>query len=714
MPQLKFGTKLELGKIKVDIEDKSSMSTSYFLISALSIDCGLGKNSFTVNNTPKDMRVEILDSSLQVLYYEKANNTDYVNKTKSTVISFHVYPQTQSGVGKIIIVGTIDNKLVRYTQIINIDTSIYTDSKVRFYSIPSLEVSSLLSYSTLVDVNDVNPKTVTGSFYGTAIYPRENFDIDNGIYNKYYTDYRITSTNSSFSSSFKNFLIKLNVATTTGDVTESILIKNVINSSTLQLAIPFSSPATPNNKPYVSNISSGQYEILYSDYRYTSSFFSTASYIRDSSDLAGATQYRRYSIAEVLYRNLETFSGNVVGHNLYRRSLNIASEYALILSEKFSENELLKVYNSPIKSYENIGNFYTQFHINNFWFTSSNSFSLVQDSSVYIDGMKITGSMSGYCIAKLNTSTLNRNSSYIAYNEDENTNQSGSAYDCNFIKLIKDTEYIVSFNCSLLSKAATDVALLDFYITGSYTKNVFEPIYDSRYGIHVADLNIGSGATEKNFGNPIEFKFVPKNDIYGTLIIVPSGFTSLVINNLSIKPNKVPGFSPSSYTTRVLFPVNQANELFDIKSELIDNNGNVVYSALRTIQHFDPEGLSSSPTFYSGMSISASNVIISGDLKLGSLSNWGLLEAGDRILGIDPVTDEVGYYIAPNLSSGSADFAISASYSLTASFASDAVIWHTAPTSSIQYGLEGWMAYDGDYHYIYAGSKWYRQAISEF
>jgi hypothetical protein len=41
-------------------------------------------------------------------------------------------------------------------------------------------------------------------------------------------------------------------------------------------------------------------------------------------------------------------------------------------------------------------------------------------------------------------------------------------------------------------------------------------------------------------------------------------------------------------------------------------------------------------------------------------------------------------------------------------------IWHNPPSSPTEYGEEGWMAYDGDYHYIYVGGRWRRQAIADF
>jgi hypothetical protein len=44
----------------------------------------------------------------------------------------------------------------------------------------------------------------------------------------------------------------------------------------------------------------------------------------------------------------------------------------------------------------------------------------------------------------------------------------------------------------------------------------------------------------------------------------------------------------------------------------------------------------------------------------------------------------------------------------------NANIWHPAPTSAADYGEEGWMAYDGNFHYIYANGSWRRQPITNF
>ena len=51
---------------------------------------------------------------------------------------------------------------------------------------------------------------------------------------------------------------------------------------------------------------------------------------------------------------------------------------------------------------------------------------------------------------------------------------------------------------------------------------------------------------------------------------------------------------------------------------------------------------------------------------------------------------------------------------ISGSASGSANIWHDAPATPTDYGQEGWMAYDGDYHYIYVGGRWRRQAIADF
>ena len=271
MPQFKTGTSLNLSKLPVDVEDNSTLSSAYFSLSEFNSSFGLGKNSFVITNAPKNLQVEILDSNGIALYIEKANNIDAVNIQASLVVACHVYTRTNNGLGTLIIVGTFNNKTVRYTTPIDIDVTKINISKVRFYNTPLMEVNPKLAFSTTAGSTIANPQIVTGSFYGKAVYPNVNFLINDNQYNKNLIDYQIISTDTIFSYSMKNFFINLQVdqikkynsaEPTSVSITSSTLIKNVINTNTLQLNYPITYNNNTNNKKYVADVVSGTYTII--------------------------------------------------------------------------------------------------------------------------------------------------------------------------------------------------------------------------------------------------------------------------------------------------------------------------------------------------------------------------------------------------------------------------------------------------------------------
>ena len=51
---------------------------------------------------------------------------------------------------------------------------------------------------------------------------------------------------------------------------------------------------------------------------------------------------------------------------------------------------------------------------------------------------------------------------------------------------------------------------------------------------------------------------------------------------------------------------------------------------------------------------------------------------------------------------------------LTVSGSQQVTIWHDVPNTPTDYGEDGWMAYDGDYHYIYVNGRWLRQSIADW
>ncbi len=613
MPSIKTGQILGLSSQPVNIEDKTYLS-EYFNLTEFSPEFSVGKNALVINGSDRlkigaEILTEAFDGNGVPLFIEKAISTDQLTKKRIIVLSIYVYEQNSIGSGKIILVSTtVDNKTVRWSANININVNKITDSKIRFYNQPLIEVEPILSYAVSSSVEN-NPKTITGNFLSTAVQPKADFDIQKFGYRKNLVDYRIIDSSANFSSSLKNFQVQLYVSKIRDyasfneisvNTTSSFLIKDVLNATTLILDTPF----TYNNK--VATITSGNYKVIYNDITYNSNLFLASSYLQESLGLSGAKQYKKFSYANIIYKNINTFTGKPAKHKVYRKSLRTLGDFESVIDETFGDTEILRDPVTPNKAFERLGVFFTQFHINNFWFTSSNDLSLKYDNQTFVNGLKISGSnLNGtYAIVKANTSFTNRNVSYLPYNATEQSAQSGSNFDSNFLTFYKDTDYVFSFRTSVIEKDSSATAKLKFYITSSLPSVSKNLGYDPNRGVLIAEFAYSGSTTGKYFDQKQNFEFKFPEDLYGTLVVYPENVKQIIVSDLSIKVSELYGYTGNSYYVKVPFPVNVANEVFEIKSELYDVNSNLSYTNLRTVQVFDPSGSSAPPDIGSSAVVS--------------------------------------------------------------------------------------------------------------
>ena len=604
MPSIKTGQILGLSSIVPNIEDKTYLS-EYFNLTEFSPEFFVGKNALVINGSDKlkigaEIQVEAFDNNGVPLFIEKAISVDELTKKRIIVLSIYVYEQNSVGSGKIIIVSTTtDDKIVRWTANININVNKVTDSKIRFYKQPTIEVEPILSFAVSSSVEN-NPKTITGSFLSTPIQPKVDFDIEKFGYRKNLVDYRIIDTNASFSSSLKNFQVQLYINKikefasfneVSVNITSSFLIKDVLNTTTLILDTPF----TYNNK--VATITNGNYKVVYNDISYNPTLFTSGSYLQESLGLSGQKQFKKFSYAKIIYKNINTFTGKPSKHKVYRKSLRTLGDFESIIDETFGDTEILIDPVTPNKAFERLGVFFTQFHINNFWFTSSNDINLKYDNQTFVNGLKISGSnLNGtYAIVKANTSFTNRNASYLPFNQNQQNVQSGSNFDSNFLNFYKDTDYSLSFRTSIIEKDVTAISKLKFYITSSISTINKNLGYDPNRGVLIAEFSYSGSTTGKYFDKKQNFEFKFPDDIYGTLVVYPENVKQIIISDLSVKVSEIYGFTGNSYYIKIPFPVNVPNEVFEIKSELYDINSNLSYTNLRTVQVFDPSGSSTPP-----------------------------------------------------------------------------------------------------------------------
>jgi len=617
MPIIKTGQILGLSSQTVNIEDKTYLS-EYFNLTEFSPEFFVGKNALVINGSDKlkigaEILTEAFDNSGVPLFIEKAISTDELTKKRIIVLSIYVYEQNSIGAGKLILVSTTsDDKKVRWSTNININVNKVTNSKIRFYKQPVIEVEPILSFAVSASTEN-NPKTINGSFLSTPVQPKVDFDIEKFGYRKNLVDYRIVDVNANFSSSLKNFQIQLYVSKIkdyasfneiSTNTTSSFLIKDVLNTTTLILDTPF----TYNNK--VATITNGIYKIIYNDVTYNPSLFLSSSYLQESLGLSGAKQYKKFSYANIIYKNINTFTGKPAKHKVYRKSLRTLGDFESVIDESFGDTEILRDPVTPNKAFERLGLFFNQFHINNFWFTSSSDLNLKYDNQTFVNGLKISGSnLNGtYAIVKANTSFTNRNVSYLPYNVNEQTAQSGSSFDSNFLTFYKDTDYLFSFRTSVIEKDTSATAKLKFYITSSLPSANKNIGYDSNKGILIGEFVYSGSTTGKYFDQKQNFEFKFSEDLYGTLVVYPENVKQIIVSDLSIKVSELYGYTGNSYYVKVPFPVNVANEVFEIKSELYDVNSNLSYTNLRTVQVFDPSGSSTPPDIGSATVINAGTV----------------------------------------------------------------------------------------------------------
>jgi hypothetical protein len=657
----------DLSNVAVNIEDSAFLS-QYFNVTEFNSTLGSGKNLLIVNPTGllspnPNIQIQALDGAGKKLFIDSAVINDAASGRQTYYYSIFVNSSSTSGTGKVTIIGTTaKNELVRWSSNIVINPLTETKSRIIFKNKPQLVIYPIIT-NTLSNFVDINPKTISGSFTSLAVSPPKDFNITNE-YDKNLLDYRLIDTSASFSNALVNFPIILNVsaikkenASTTQFVTasNSFLVKNVINDHMLQLADPY---VFANNK--ISEIVSATYTCSYNNVNYNSSSFFTSSYATQSTDFSGNYRYVKNSYALIGYKNLETFSGDVKKHKIYKKDLSSAGGYILVADEIFEDSEMLVDITTPNKTFENLGTFYSQFHINNFWFTSSNDVSLKYDNSTFLNSMIITASndiTGGYIIAKPNSSFTQRNAQYLPFDAAQNLVFTGSAFDSNYLRFYPNTSYNISFNAAFLDKSVNASASLDFYITSSATTVINEPNYILNKGIKVGSISLSGLSTSKIFDTLQSFDFSFLNETCGALVIYPKNFKGALLSDISITPTKKFGYSQGTYIAKFPFDVNKPNDIFEIKAELYDKDGTLAYDDLFTIQNFDKDGVTTPISINSIGStltvstISASTLIINGNSHLNGY--------------VDGITALIANQISASLY-GTASWAFNA---VTASFA---------------------------------------------
>lgn len=366
----------------------------------------------------------------------------------------------------------------------------------------------------------------------------------------------------------------------------------------------------------------------------------------------GTSSIVQKSYAEIIYRNIKTFSGVVTRHKLYAKSNIYPGDYEILADSTIEPYEFLTDPITADKTYANIGQFTTQDQVNKYWFTNNpTNISITQTDSPIISSLYISAQPSmpyptgmDYVIVKTSALNVINNAIYYPYDLDGFVNFSGSSYASNFINLKANTFYKLSTNLAVEKSASNINAKVSFYFTSSDSNIKKEKNYREPYGLFLGEVLVPQQVSYKLFSDTQEISFTPNNDYYGTLVIVPYQ-CNVILSNLSLKNYGDYGYSPDTGFIRIPFPINVANEAFTIKAELYDINSNLVYTINPQTKAFDQYGASlygSNILGSSGVGNTPSTLpvlTVTGDFKLPNISTCPNTNV-NRVIGIN-LTDGV-------------------------------------------------------------------------
>jgi len=666
----KNGVSYGLSTAIADVNDTEYLP-KYFVVSEFSSTFTAGKNALTLNGSSylkngSEILIECLDSTGQNLFVEMATSTDatanvYAYKESTAwILSIHVYNNIQDGVGKLILWGTLANgNTVKWVQNITINKTLKNVSKVRFYQNPVLEVQSVVVpvLSSSVSTALINNKSFTGTLNGSAITPTKGTNVAS-INRNINVDYRLQVTspvitnvtpdsdavNSQLIGSIINLTVnKIQDPITGQDITPitsavSFIVSDVVNNTTMKLSSPYYYYDSYGNA-IVTNITDANFSIPYPFISYNNN---PAKY--QTTAINGVSYVVKSSYADVIYRNIRTFSGYVARHKVYRKSLLSNADFSVIADEPVTINEILADDISQNKYYRLLGKFYNDQHISRYWFTSSNNISFNHSPNICIDSAFLSStsptSLTGndYLIVKNDSVNTNRNATYVPFDINQYLSKSGSSYDSNFMALKANVQYIIDVSATVLKDANEISAAIDFYFTSSTPDAKKEMAYTDKFGVKIASLfSTQLGVSKINIDNQLTF-FIPSNDLYGTLVLVPK-LCQAYIKNISFRVYGDDGFSPDSFISRIPWNVSVDDETFEIKAELFDVNHNLVYSDLRVLTSFDISGSSLYP-YVPGSSVSSSVYIPAITARTPPISQSRMLSVrADGAIVFDPIVD---------------------------------------------------------------------------
>ena len=349
------------------------------------------------------------------------------------------------------------------------------------------------------------------------------------------------------------------------------------------------------NNGIVSNIQSGQFEIIHTP-RVDGVNFSSST--------------KKKCLVNLTLSNLRATSGSLGYYKVFQTSWNVPVHPVCVAEGRIVSNQLLVSVSSSNADYRHMGKFYNPTQITNYWL-STGSLSASWAPSILIDSITISSSAgansseTSYIMMKDNTAESNRvpayvptsyqtgsfwytdaalfmnsvsepNSSYLCvvgdpilsnYSSSIEVNRTGSIYNSNSVRLIKNTMYEFSIDYSGISYSSKDnYEFIIYYVSTDTNQTV-------NY-LRVGELN--SKTTRGFLNGTYTNRFLATKTSYGTLKLVPKYLNFITVSNLSLKAFYDEQYSIDSLSVR--FPVSPSvqNERVEFSIDLFDTSGSLV------------------------------------------------------------------------------------------------------------------------------------------
>jgi len=463
----------------VSISDIDPQSNEYFFITGLREDTfKAGRNSFVVNCTPKilagqELEVSAIDSVGKPLTVSlvKTNRSGFADSYGQTYVVV-VPADTRVGIAKLTIkgvgidtgnyigsfayyrgkaypttsstrlpliappAGTVPFEEVEIVWSRNylIDTTLVTDSEVRFFDFPELTLAPKIFNSPEYPVDSY--RMASGSCSGIAVVPRNNSSRDFDVSGDIPVYQLIHSGGTKFNSAMEGEEIRIknpfvrsftytnysnNEITYNGLLRTDFIAKisKVVNDTTLLITIPFAvaneivnrtnsggenedsqynrnnlvdpygynQDADPNNQStfikrnfFILSIGNADFEVVYK---------SIPTILPQSNTVGDETRPYRKTLLEMEFGNLRTLCGNLSRYEIYGRSMNSPETKTLLSSGKIEPEETLVLNNFNNGYYSSAGSFYNGLHVRRYWLTSSAAITFNQSHTILIDGVQI-------------------------------------------------------------------------------------------------------------------------------------------------------------------------------------------------------------------------------------------------------------------------------------------------------------------------------------